>query len=275
MKLQISYPLTKRIREEKTFRTPKNILLQILIFVGIFFIAEMAESMGMIAGVMPRFMDWATQQMENNGQIDSQEATDYLNNLTLDPSNTVIMLFSTVLATIVVLLFCRFVEGRKFRTMGFRKKHGFLQYLGGLAAGFVMFSAVVGLSCLMGGLHFEGFQGASAVSIVIVFIGYGLQGMSEEVICRGYLMTTIIRRHSVLTAVLLNGAVFGFLHVFNDGFSALAFLNLTLYGVMISLYILRTDNLWGACAIHSIWNFVQGNFYGRKQEVQSAQGAEA
>jgi hypothetical protein len=31
---------------------------------------------------------------------------------------------------------------------------------------------------------------------------------------------------------------------------------------MISLYMLRTNSLWGACAIHSIWNFAQGNFYG-------------
>ena len=48
----------------------------------------------------------------------------------------------------------------------------------------------------------------------------------------------------------------------NNGISLLAIINLTLCGIMFSLYMLRTDNLWGACAIHSIWNFVQGNFFG-------------
>ena len=44
--------------------------------------------------------------------------------------------------------------------------------------------------------------------------------------------------------------------------SVLAFLNTALFGVFISLYMLRTDNIWGACAIHSIWNFAQGNLFG-------------
>lgn len=80
--------------------------------------------------------------------------------------------------------------------------------------------------------------------------------------CRGYLMTTVLRHQNVWWAVAVNSVVFGILHGGNAGFSLLAFINLVLYAVMISFYMLRTDNLWGACAIHSIWNFVQGNFYG-------------
>ena len=26
--------------------------------------------------------------------------------------------------------------------------------------------------------------------------------------------------------------------------------------------MIRTSNIWGVCAIHSIWNFVQGNVFG-------------
>ena len=35
-----------------------------------------------------------------------------------------------------------------------------------------------------------------------------------------------------------------------------------LFGVLASLYVLRRGNLWGACAIHSMWNFAQGNLFG-------------
>lgn len=52
------------------------------------------------------------------------------------------------------------------------------------------------------------------------------------------------------------------MHAFNNGFTLLAAVNLILCGVLFSVYALRTGNLWGACAFHSIWNFAQGNFYG-------------
>lgn len=263
MKLYTNYPLIQRIREEEHFLTPKNLFLKMLIFLPVFIVLEFAESIGMMVGVLPRFFDWMMQEAAaNDGVISDTKATEMLNSLLLDPANTYIMLLATGLGTIVVLIFCRFIEGRKLRTMGFKAKDGLVQYLLGLVAGFAMFSAVVLLAYCMGGLTFNGYQGGSVGTILIIFIGYGIQGMSEEVMCRGYLMTTILRHHNIWWAIGLNSLVFGILHAFNSGFSAFALLNLVLYAVMISLYMLRTDNLWGACAIHSIWNFVQGNFYG-------------
>lgn len=263
MKLQVNYPLVKCVREPEEFRTPRNIFLKLLIFVLVFIVMTLAESIGMLIGVMPRFLDWlTTEAAANNGVISDTEATEMLNSMFLDPANTYIMLFSTGLATLVALLFCRVVEGRKLRTLGFRKKGGLVQYLIGLIVGFAMFSAVVGLSLLMGGLQWNGYVGGSVSAILLVLVGFGIQGMSEEVMCRGYLMTTVLRHQPVWLAVGVNSVIFGILHAFNDGFSLFALCNLILFAVTASLYVLRTDNLWGACAIHSIWNFVQGNFYG-------------
>lgn len=263
MKLQIKYPLVDCVREPEHFLTPKNLFLKLLIFVPVFIVMSIAESVGMMIGIMPRFIDWiATVYEANNGVISDAEATEMLNSMLQDPTNTYITLLSTGLGTIVILLFCRFVEGRKLRTIGFKKKGGLPQYLIGLAVGFVMFSAVVGLSLLMGGLQWNGYVGGSVGALLLVFVGFGIQGMSEEVMCRGYLMTTVLRHQPVWLAVGVNSVIFGALHAFNAGFSAFALLNLILFGVTASVYVLRTDNLWGACAVHSIWNFVQGNFYG-------------
>jgi len=65
-------------------------------------------------------------------------------------------------------------------------------------------------------------------------------------------------------AVILNALFFAALHLGNSGISALAFVNLTLFGVFASVYFIKRGNIWGIGAIHSIWNFVQGNFYGIK-----------
>ncbi|MDE5564318.1 MAG: CPBP family intramembrane metalloprotease, partial [Oscillospiraceae bacterium] len=258
-----NYPLVDRVRAVETFRTPKNLLLKCLIFIGIFILVQVIASFGMYAGIMPELMKWAMETAQaNGGELSTMELQEKLATLLQDPKMTNIMLYATGLATIGTLIYCRFVEGRKLNTIGFKAKGGLIQYLLGLVAGFVMFSMVVLLAWAMCGLTLNGFQGSSWTGLLVVFIGYGIQGMSEEVICRGYFMTTILRHQNVYWAVGLNSLFFGLMHAGNSGFSAFALLNLVLYAVMISIYMLRTDNLWGACAIHSIWNFVQGNFYG-------------
>lgn len=261
MKIYQNYPLMQTVREEETFRTPKNIFLKALIFIAVFFALEIAEGFGMTLGAMPRLMEWAREQVAVNGNLDTAQMTEKLNSLLLDPQLTYIMLWATGLGTLVVLLFCRAIEGRKFRTMGFFKEKAGIQYLAGLGIGFALFSCVVGLSYAMGGLHFED-AGTVTPMLLVILLGYGIQGMSEEVMCRGYLMTTIMRHHNVWVAVGINALFFGLMHGANAGFSGLALVNLILYAVMISLYTLRTNSLWGSCAIHSIWNFAQGNFYG-------------
>lgn len=249
------------VREQEVFRTPKNIFLQCLIFGIVFSFMALAEGIGTIIGIMPRLTKFWREQMIQADTLDSTELTEKINHLLADSENTHIMLLCTGLGTLVVLFFCRVIEGRKLYTMGFSKEKAGLQYLSGILIGFVMFSSVVGLAWLMGGLQFEGRQSFSGM-LAVILLGFGIQGMSEEVMCRGYLMTTVMRHHSVWLAIGVNALFFGILHAANAGFSLFAMLNLMLYAVMISLYTLRTNSLWGACAIHSIWNFAQGNFYG-------------
>jgi len=146
--------------------------------------------------------------------------------------------------------------------MGFRKEGAVRQYFIGMLAGFVLFSLIVLLSWCMGGLEFHGYHGGAISSILIILLGFLFQGMSEEVVFRGCCMTTILRHQNVYWAIGLNSFFFGIMHGMNKGFTLFALFNLILYAVMASLYVLRTDNLWGACALHGVWNFVQGNFYG-------------
>lgn len=265
MKLQVKFtPWIRDIKEAKTFRVPKNIVLQILIYLGVFLLLQMAESAVMMPFLMPRLFDWAMNEINQNngGSIAYDVMMDKINNMMMDPANTTIMLFCTLAGTIVIFLYCRFVEGRKLRTIGMRKEHALPHYLLGLLGGFAAFSMVVGIACLTGGLHFEGYRGQFGWGLLAVFCGFLLQGMSEEVTCRGFMMSSTLRHHNMWWAIGINSVLFALMHAFNTGFSLLACINLILCGVMFSLYALRTGSLWGACAFHSIWNFAQGNFYG-------------
>ena len=91
-----------------------------------------------------------------------------------------------------------------------------------------------------------------------------LQGAFEEILTRGYLMVNIGAKHKTITALLISSIVFAVIHGMNSGVTVLSLINLVLVAIFFGLYIICFDNIWGACAIHSVWNFVQGNFYGIK-----------
>ena len=261
MKIYKNYALTEIVREPETFRTPKNLILQSLVFWLMFFVMELAQASVLLSKFWDYILEWGAKKIEETGTVPMNELTQEIRNIMLVPEMINSLLYATIMGTLTILFFCRVIENRKFRTMGFSKKKAGLQYLTGLIVGFVLFSCTVGLGFLMGGLQFEGI-GQFSPAILVTLLGFGFQGLNEEVTYRGYFMTSVMRNHSVWWAIGLNSLFFGLGHAFNDGFSLFTLCNLVLYSVMISLYVLRTNSLWGACAIHSIWNFSEGNFYG-------------
>lgn len=126
-----------------------------------------------------------------------------------------------------------------------------------------MFSACVLFSFLFGGLKIAGIAPDFSIGIFALYLlGYMVQGMAEEVLCRGYFLGSYARRYPVYAAVLANSLLFASLHLLNSGITVLAFINLTLFGIFASLYFIRRGSIWGIGAFHSVWNLVQGNFYG-------------
>ncbi|MEW8994062.1 lysostaphin resistance A-like protein [Clostridium sp.] len=183
--------------------------------------------------------------------------------MTMDnPALNLINLFSTGFLIIICILYCKFSEKRNLRSMGLIKKGAFKEYGIGLIVGLIMFSAIVLILMLSGQLSFVSVTLSSLPIIIICFIEFMIQGASEEFLCRGFLLTSIAAKNGIILGIILNSCLFGFLHLFNAGFSILPLINIILVGIFFSVYAYRTDNIIGACAIHSMWNFAQGNIYG-------------
>ncbi len=171
-------------------------------------------------------------------------------------------LYATIAVSAGFILYARFVERRPLRSLGFTRK-GAASYVEGFATGIAMLAAAVGICCACGSLHFDGVSAHVSVGILAVWlVGFMFQGMEEEIALRGFFLTGASTRIPTIAAVVLNSVVFAVLHIFNSGISATAIFNLTLFGVFASLYFLRTDNIWGVGALHSAWNFAQGNLFG-------------
>lgn len=239
-----------------------HIALEMLVFVAVFLVATIAESIIMVPGLLIMMFtdsDYLNAIMEG----DVAAAIEAGNALSSSDLSTVMMLFATIAMTGIVLLFCKLLQKRRMNTLGFRKKGMVKEYLCGLAGGFVLFSAAVAICVVTGSLKIEGLSSTFTLGMFLLFtLGYMLQGMAEEVLCRGYLLVSIGRRYSMMVAIWVNAVFFAMLHLLNDGISVLAFVNLVLFGVFASVYYIKRDNIWGVGALHSIWNLVQGNFYG-------------
>lgn len=241
-------------------------ILEILVFIAVFFVATIAQSI--VVGpvqIIAMFNDKAYQAALQAGDVQaaSQAAMELSQRLTSSDWYMVVMLLSDAALIGIVFLFCRFIQKRKLRTLGFIKKDIVKEYAFGLLAGFLMFSACVLLSFLFGGLKFSGIAPDFSIGIFALYLlGYMVQGMAEEVLCRGYFLGSYARRYPVYAAVLANSLLFASLHLMNSGITVLAFINLTLFGIFASLYFVRRGSIWGIGAFHTIWNLVQGNFYG-------------
>ncbi len=158
-------------------------------------------------------------------------------------------------------------EGRAPWTIGLERDSAGMKYLRGLALGFLSFTAVVGLLALTSSVELESGdpsqQGLAALGgVSIVFIGWVVQGAAEEVLTRGWLMQTLGARYKAWVGILVSSLIFALLHGLNPNLSLIALLNLALFGLFAAFYALREGSLWGICAYHSIWNWVQGNFFG-------------
>ena len=174
-----------------------------------------------------------------------------------------VQLFSTVIPIVILMLYVRFFEKRSIRTMGFVKQRAVIDYLLGIAAAFAMFSACVGICTASGAMTFDGYVlGGQYGTLGLLFIGFLIQGMSEEVVFRSFMMTSIGSKSGALAGILLNSLFFGAMHLGNSGVTVLSIANIVLFGTFMSIVVLKLNSIWMACAMHSIWNFVQGNFYG-------------
>lgn len=262
MKFKLETP--KAVLDAKNSQKGLNWALELLIFVAVFIVVTIGQLVFMLpAELIMLFTNKSYIQALQTGNVEL--AVQASNDLVASNAYTIVMLFSTIAMTLLTMLFCKLIQKRKMTTLGFVKKGILKEYGLGLIIGFVIFSLAILFCVVTGSLELSGISSTFAIlPFILFFVGYMIQGMAEEVLCRGYLMISIGRRYPMWVAVLLNSLFFAALHLGNAGMSVLAFINLTLFGIFASVYFIKRGSIWGIGAIHSIWNFVQGNFYGVK-----------
>ena len=174
-----------------------------------------------------------------------------------------VSLFATLATVAVVLLYCLLAEGRSLLSLGFTRRGAAVEYAVGILGGLVLFGLPVLLCVVTGTLTLTLAEPApSLLPLLLCLGGFIIQGASEELLCRSYLMVSLSRGLPLWACAVINALLFSLLHLGNPGISVIPLVNIFLFGIFASLLTLRRGSVWMVCAIHSIWNFSQGNLFG-------------
>lgn len=239
-----------------------HIVLEVLIFVAVFIVSSIAELI-VITPIQMVLLFTNKDYMNAIAAGDMEAGIKAANELAQSNALLIVMLFANAGIILVTLLFCKLIQKRKVTTVGFQKPGLWKEYLSGMGVGFVIFSVAVLICVVTGSLKIQGLSATFSIGVFVMFLlGYMIQGMAEEVMCRGYFLVSVSRRYPLAVGIAANSVLFAALHLLNNGISVLAFINLVLFGIFASVYFVKRGNIWGVGALHSIWNLVQGNVYG-------------
>ncbi len=179
-----------------------------------------------------------------------------------DMHEMLLELFLFAFIIIVIILIVTKLEKRSLRSVGITKNKAFPLLLIGLGIGFIMFLIVVIIGSLLGQYKYNGFDLSSVVLIIPFFFAFLVQSFAEEFEGRGWAMTFISKRHSIITAIIVSNIMFALFHLMNPGINLLSIINIFLVGGFFSILFLKYDSIWVCGGAHTAWNFSQGVIFG-------------
>lgn len=161
---------------------------------------------------------------------------------------------------LVAVLYCRLIEKRGLKSMGFNKK--VWDYLLGGVVGIFLMASVVAVCCATGAMRFTGLRSNVEWGYLIaLFVGFFIQSLAEEVISRGFMLTSLSKRVSLPLAIFVSSTVFALPHLStilesNGWFVVIGVANLYLVSVVFSLLYVLRSNIYIVGGLHCLWNFV-------------------
>lgn len=234
--------LTKSMELTKEELKGKAIWWRLLLVVIVFFAAQFL--FGIIYGVVTIVMGMSMTEMEE------------LMNLPL------IQLLSFPFILLVLLLFNRFTLKKSVMSLGFFKESKGKKYSIGMLLGFGAFILVYLLNFIFQGVTSQVATSINWIMILLFFVAFAIQGMTEEVLVRGLFMNIISGKMGVLVGIISNSLFFAVLHMANPNVTFLSIFNIFIFGLLFSMLFYWSDNMWLTGAAHSIWNFTMGPVLG-------------
>lgn len=172
-------------------------------------------------------------------------------------------LWSTLLVSFAVYFFVKYYQKRNLKSLGLVDDRKGKSYLKGLLIGSGMLGIAFLLAYLLSGFKIRlNIENVDFRIFIFFVIGWIFQGFEEEFITRSVLMNYLGALRNPKVGIIANSLIFSILHLGNSYFNLLAFVNIFLMGLVFSMLFYIGDSIYISAAAHSVWNFLQANFFG-------------
>lgn len=170
----------------------------------------------------------------------------------------------------------RVIERRPLTSIGLFRGGSGAKYVNGLVYG-VLFALLVNLIAVVASLHFgfsmpAMFTGNTPILrpdlllfVAMIIPAVLLQGGTEEVVFRGWMLSALSARTSITLAVLVSGLAFGLFHVdrfvLDPVFAAIFISSTVVMGVFLGVWAVKAGSIVGPMGFHGAYNallFVTG-----------------
>ena len=175
--------------------------------------------------------------------------------------------YGHIIFILTTILYCKFIEKRTIKELGFNKK-GIPQYFVGSVIAVVLLTAIIAVCCVTGSITYNGFNSnVDVVYIVALLLSLVIQGANEEIMCRGFLMQSLQKKTSVTVAIFVSSTAFALPHLLtlleaDTLYAIVGIVNLYLVSIIFSLLVLCGSNIWVSCGLHTVWNFLLYGVFG-------------
>ncbi|EAF4531104.1 CPBP family intramembrane metalloprotease [Listeria innocua] len=189
---------------------------------------------------------------QNISRIEFPESSDYLLG----------SLYSSVITIFLTIWYAQRIDGKSYSSLGLNKKRVVAQASIGYLAGLLL-AAIIVLYLINKSLVVLTLNPSKELSRnILYFFGFILQSFSEELLIRGYFMTSLATRIPTWSAVIISSLIFSIFHVLNGNATVLSCLNLTLVGFFFSLVFLLSKSIIFTGFLHAAWNFTLSCIFG-------------
>jgi membrane protease YdiL (CAAX protease family) len=170
----------------------------------------------------------------------------------------------------------RVIERRPLTSIGLFRGGSGAKYVNGLVYG-VLFALLVNLIAVVASLHFgfsmpAMFTGNTPILrpdlllfVAMIIPAVLLQGGTEEVVFRGWMLSALSARTSITLAVLVSGLAFGVFHVdrfvLDPVFAAIFISSTVVMGAFLGVWAVKAGSIVGPMGFHGAYNallFVSG-----------------
>lgn len=167
---------------------------------------------------------------------------------------------------LIALLYCKFIEKRSIKSVGFNKR--VYDYIIGGAIALLLLTAIAFVCCVTGVLSFNSIaSNFDFLYLIALFIAFIIQSLAEETICRGFLLKSLSNKTSLPVAIFASSTAFALPHLpsileADTQFAVVGVINLYLVSIIFSLLYMLRSNIYIVSGLHCVWNFVLNGVMG-------------